>query len=285
MTTMRSQSRSASSTSWVTSTTVVPPSRTRRTTSQVWRRPTGSRFWVSSSRNTSRGRPTRARATNSRWRSPPDRAPKGRRHRAAELPLLGQLAERAGRRVERREQPQRLADPDAVGQGGVLELGADPAAQPVAGAGPGRGRAPDRAAVGPAQALEDLDRRSSCRPRSCPAARTARPPRRRRTRRAGPASVRSASPGRRRRRPDAPVGRSSSSTAGRAAQWLVGHGPIVRPGRSTPHRPTGARWAPSRGGARRSRGRRRTRWRRPGPARRAWRRSQPTWVFTVASLT
>ena len=51
----------------------------------------------------------------------------------AQLPLLGQLVERPGARVQRREQPSASPHPHAVGEGGVLELGADPPAQPVAG--------------------------------------------------------------------------------------------------------------------------------------------------------
>ena len=159
MTTMRSHSRSASSTSWVTSTTVVPASRTWRTTSQVWRRATGSRFWVSSSRNTSSGRPTSASATNSRWRSPPDSAPNGRRQRAPSCHSSASSPSRPGRRVQRGEQLQRLADPHAARAG--RRPGAGRRSAGAAGRRPRRVEAehPDPAAVGPAQALEDLDRR------------------------------------------------------------------------------------------------------------------------------
>ena len=177
-TTMRSQSRSASSTSWVTSMTVVPAARTWRTTSQMCRRPTGSRFWVSSSRNTSSGRPTRARATKSRWRSPPDSAPKGRRHSSLELPLLGQLVQRLGVGVQRREQPQRLADPHAVGEGGVLELRADAAAQAVAAGWTGRAPAPRPSRCWPGAGPGGSRRRWSCRRRWCRGGRRARPARR-----------------------------------------------------------------------------------------------------------
>ena len=57
--------------SWVTSTTVAPPSRACSTSAHVSRRAAGSSPWVSSSRNTSRGRLTSASARNSRWRCPP----------------------------------------------------------------------------------------------------------------------------------------------------------------------------------------------------------------------
>ena len=149
ITTMRSHSRSASSTSWVTRTTVVPASRTWRTTSHVWRRAIGSRFWVSSSRNTSSGRPTRARATNSRWRSPPDRAPNGRRSSSPSCHSSTSSLGRARRRVQRGEQRQRLADAHPLGEGGVLQLGADAAAQPVTvrRRDRGRGRGPFRASA------------------------------------------------------------------------------------------------------------------------------------------
>ena len=68
----RSQSSSTSSIRWLTSTTVTPLSRTRRTRSQVCRRAAGSRPVVISSKNTSSGRPSRASARNSRCCWPPD---------------------------------------------------------------------------------------------------------------------------------------------------------------------------------------------------------------------
>jgi hypothetical protein len=76
----RSQSSSASSMKWVTSTTVAPSSLTRRTRSQVARRACGSSPVVSSSKNTTSGRLTRASAMNSRCCSPPDSLANGRRH-------------------------------------------------------------------------------------------------------------------------------------------------------------------------------------------------------------
>ena len=72
----RSQSRSASSMKCVTSTTVVPRARMRSTSSQVERRAAGSSPVVISSRKTTCGSFTRARATSRRWRCPPDRLPK-----------------------------------------------------------------------------------------------------------------------------------------------------------------------------------------------------------------
>ena len=57
--------------SWVTSTTVAPPSRACSTSAHVSRRAAGSRPCVSSSRNTRRGRLTSASARNSRCRCPP----------------------------------------------------------------------------------------------------------------------------------------------------------------------------------------------------------------------
>ena len=103
---------------------------------------------MSSSRNTISGRPTRARATKSRWRSPPDSAPKGPPQQRSELPLVDQLGRRARRRVQGGEEPQRLADPHPLGQGGVLQLGADAAAQPVTGRGRVEAEDTHRAAVG-----------------------------------------------------------------------------------------------------------------------------------------
>ena len=237
-TTMRSHSRSASSTSWVTSTTVVPASRTRRTTSQVWRRPTGSRFWVSSSRNTSSGRPTRARATKSRWRSPPDSAREGPapQLRRAATPSASSSRGR-GVGVERGEQPQRLADPHPVGQGGVLELRADAPAEPVAGGGRVEPEHRDRRRRRPGAAPAGSRRWWSCRRRWCRGGRTARRGARRTRRRAAPRWRRSC---RRRSRTS-----TSASTSGRVG-WCGGggrrggHGPIVRPPAPAAHRPRGA---------------------------------------------
>jgi hypothetical protein len=59
--------------------------------------------------------------------------------------------------VQRGEQPQCLADPQLVGQGSVLQLGADAAAQAVAGRRRVEAEDLRRAAVRPTQALEDLD--------------------------------------------------------------------------------------------------------------------------------
>ena len=138
---MRSHSRSASSTSWVTSTTVVPWSRTRATSSQVWRRATGSRFWVSSSRNTSRGRPTSASATNSRWRSPPDSV--------AERPAQQRLQAATSRpaRASRRgagwsDANRRSASPTRIRSGRAASWSCAPIG--------GRSRSPARAGRGPA---------------------------------------------------------------------------------------------------------------------------------------
>ena len=119
ITTMRSHSRSASSTSWVTRTTVVPPSRIggSRPTCAACRQDRGS---GSARRGTRvaghrRGRGRRTGADARPRQSPNERAPQ-----AGEVPLLGELAERAGGGVQRGEQSQRLADTHLVGQGGVL---------------------------------------------------------------------------------------------------------------------------------------------------------------------
>ena len=184
----------------------------------------------SSSRNTSSGRPTRARATNSRWRSPPDSAAKGRRSRRLELPLVGQLVERprargAARRTGRSASPH----PHAVGQGGVLELGCRCGG--AAGRRPARVEAEHatprrrRPGAGPGGSRPSW----SCRRRWCRGGRTARPAARRRRRRAAPRWCRSAAGGRGPRRPVVARG-----GGGRGCGWPGrhgGHGPIVRPGR------------------------------------------------------
>jgi hypothetical protein len=72
----RSQRRSASSMKCVTSTTVVPRSRISRTCFQVSRRACGSRPVVSSSRKTSSGSLSKARAMNRRCFWAPERLPK-----------------------------------------------------------------------------------------------------------------------------------------------------------------------------------------------------------------
>ena len=269
---MRSQSRSASSTSWVTRTTVVPASRTRRTTSQVRRRPTGSRFWVSSSRNTSRG-PADEREGD---------------EQALAL-AAGEGAERPAPEAARAATP-RPARRAAGARDGARRTAAGPrrpacgragrrpgAGRRSAGAAgrrhvPGRGRAPrpSRRRRRP-EALEDLDRGGLA-----GAVRAEQPEQlalldgegdavedRRR------AVALLAGPGPRR------PGRSSGRSVGRSGAACV----VVVMARScapaAPARigPRALRRAPPLGGARRSRGRRRTRWRRPGRARRAWRRS------------
>ena len=70
----RSASASASSSRWVVSRMVVPPSRSSRSTAQVSRRAWASIAPVGSSRIASLGRPTIASARLSRCRSPPDRS-------------------------------------------------------------------------------------------------------------------------------------------------------------------------------------------------------------------
>nr|WP_306291622.1 hypothetical protein [Microbispora sp. GKU 823] len=79
MTATRSHRRSTSSMKWVTSRTVTPRSLTLATRSHVSRRARGSRPVVSSSSIATRGLPTSASATDSRWRCPPDSLPKGAR--------------------------------------------------------------------------------------------------------------------------------------------------------------------------------------------------------------
>ena len=72
MSATRSQSRSASSMKWVTSTIVTPRSLMPSISSQVSRRACGSRPVVISSSTAILGRPIRASATESRCRCPPD---------------------------------------------------------------------------------------------------------------------------------------------------------------------------------------------------------------------
>ena len=161
--------------------------RIRRTTSQVWRRPTGSRFCVSSSRNTSSGRPTSASATKSRCRS---RRRDLRRLNAerVELPLGRQLVERLRCQggVRRRGAVPR---PPACGRGEQRGAGCrtrrrrrSPA---LCGSRPSTDTVPLSAVAGPGGS-----RRSwSSRPRSCRAGRSVRHAALRTRRRASAPSV------------------------------------------------------------------------------------------------
>ena len=241
--TIRSHSRSASSTSWVTRTTVVPASRTRRTTSHVWRRPTGSRFWVSSSRNTSSGRPTSARATKSRWRSPPDSAANGPAEqvgRAATPPPARRAAAGAGggRRTARAPRCTRRRSGRAASWSWLpmRRRSWSPAALRVEAEHRTRRRCPGGGAPAGSR------RWSSCRRRWCRAARTARPGARRTRCRAAPRWCRSSAGGRGPRR-GGRRGRCGRRGGGRERRQ-GGHGAIVRPRVATAHRPTVATWAP-----------------------------------------
>ncbi len=76
-----------------------------------------------------------------------------------ELPLLGELVEGSGGGVQQREQPQRLADPEAIRERGMLKLRPDVAAEPVAGHGGIEAQDGGRPRIGAPKSLEDLDRR------------------------------------------------------------------------------------------------------------------------------
>ena len=139
----RSQSRSASSMKWVTSSD--RDAACRGPTRSASRSPAGrcgSRPVVSSSRIASCGWPISASAIDSRCFWPPDRLGEAR------VALVGQPEQRqqlggVGRiGVERGEQLQRLADAQLVGQLRGLQLDPDALAQLVAVAARRRGRAP-----------------------------------------------------------------------------------------------------------------------------------------------
>src|SRR5680860_553101 len=119
----RSHRRCASSMKWVTRMTVVPRSRTAATRSQATRRAAGSRPVVISSKTTRRGSEIRARATNSRWRCPPDRSPKAVFRRPVS-PHSSNRRSHGGPRTDRREQPERRPDLESLGKSGVLQLAA-----------------------------------------------------------------------------------------------------------------------------------------------------------------
>ena len=183
---------------------------------------------------------------------------------AGEVPLLGELAERSGRGVQRGEQPQGLADPQLVGERGVLELGAELAAEAIACRGRIEAEHASPTRSPPVAGPGGSRRSSSCRPRSCRAGRTARHARRRTTRRGGPRRIRSAC--RARRLPQgccwscrdrALAGASGASTRGMPdVLHPVGGG-----------RPPAGQFSAA---GRRGRGRRRRRSPPPGRAPRAW---------------
>ena len=178
ITATRSHSRSASSMSWVTSTTVAPRRAPARSSCHVSRRAAGSSPWVSSSRNTSRGRFTSASARNSRWRCPPDSVPK----RPAQQPSSRHTAASARQSThvagQPREQPQRLADPQPVRQRRRLQLRADQRPQPRARRAPGRAQHPRPVPASRRAAPAGSRPSSSCRRRCARRSRRSRPRRR-----------------------------------------------------------------------------------------------------------
>ena len=195
---------------------------------------------------------------------------------AGEVPLLGELAERTGARVQRREQPQRLADTQLVRQGGVLQLGADAPAQAVAGRRRVEAEHARRPAVGPAQALEDLDRRRLAG-----------------SVRAEQAEQLAAPDGEGHVAED--LGRSVALAQPVDFHKVVRHASIVRLRTARAHRPTvPSTPPPSRGWPLRSGGQRcgsTSPWSKANTIAAARSRTPslvkmaPTWVFTVASLT
>ena len=154
--TMRSHSRSASSTSWVTRTTVVPAS--RHAADDVPRVPTPDGIEVL-------GELVEEHELGAAHEGEGDEQPlsfaagqrgEGTTQEVGELPLRGQLVEGLRRRVQRGEQVERLAGAHPVGERGVLELAPDPTSEPVTGGR--RVQAEDRhgAGAGASQTLQDL---------------------------------------------------------------------------------------------------------------------------------
>ena len=138
--TTRSHRASASSSSWVTSSTVVPASRSCATADHTSRRAAGSRPWVSSSRITSRGRLSSASTRNSRCRSPPLMPGERRPPLVREPELLEQRVAVGGPRPG--EQVDGLGDPQPVRQRRSSAAGCRSAAAAGRRPGSGRGRAP-----------------------------------------------------------------------------------------------------------------------------------------------
>ncbi len=155
MATTRSQSSSASSSSWVTSRTVVPASRSWETALHTSRRAAGSSPWVSSSRITSRGWFSRASTRKRRWRSPPLMRAEGVRPAVAEAEPLEQQVGVPG--PASGEELDGLADAQPVGQARALELAADERPELLGVAQRLQPEHLDRAAVRPAQSLDALD--------------------------------------------------------------------------------------------------------------------------------
>ncbi len=146
-----SSHRSASSMTWLDTTIVVPASASARKWVQNWTRRSGSTPTVGSSRNRTGGRWTRAQASDSRRRCPPDSVPAIASPRSAELDELegGLDGARVPDPVRRREEPRVLADGqrevDPVGLGHVADPGSDSAGT----ASRRRGPRPARSSPGP----------------------------------------------------------------------------------------------------------------------------------------
>ena len=153
----RSQSRSASSMKCVTRTTVVPRSRICSMRSQATRRAAGSRPVVISSRKTTSGELTSARAMNSRWRCPPERLEKEAFRFSARPHCSSSVCQSTAPGREAGEEVERLPHLEVVGEARLLQLAAHAPAQ-VAGV---RARVlaehAHRAGGRRAQALDALD--------------------------------------------------------------------------------------------------------------------------------
>ena len=122
---------------------MVPPvSRNRSSTPHSCRRDCGSRPVVGSSRNSRSGRPAMAHATDRRCFCPPDSFPTHDVALRFELDGRQQLVDGRALGIERSEQPQRLFDGQLLGELRLLQLDAEPRAQPGARRSPSAGRAP-----------------------------------------------------------------------------------------------------------------------------------------------
>ena len=155
----RSHSVSASSIACVVSSTVTPRSRRSRTRSHVVARACGSMPAVGSSRNTTRGRPMSAHASERRCAWPPESRRTGVRDRVAQPDEVEHRLGCLGGLVVRREQPEQLERPQPGIQAAGLQHHADLRAELPAVAHRVEAEHAHRAGVGPAVALEDLDRR------------------------------------------------------------------------------------------------------------------------------
>ena len=137
----RSHSVSASSIACVVSSTVTPRSRRSRTRSHVVARACGSMPAVGSSRNTTRGRPTSAHASERRCAWPPDSRRTGVSHGVAQPDEVEHRLGRLGGLVVRREEPQQLERAQPGIQAARLGASRRSAGGAAGRRAPGRGRA------------------------------------------------------------------------------------------------------------------------------------------------